>query len=104
MGYLASRTPDYLAWHKWHMGWLSGSQLRCLDTAGRMKVTLSPVETAGGTKLAIVKVGSTSAIAVEVRARQGGRQRRVPDRRADLSRDVERERGGTDPRQARECR
>jgi M6 family metalloprotease-like protein len=72
MGYLASRTPDYFAWHKWHMGWLAGSQIRCLNATGRMNVLLSPVETAGGTKLAIVKTGSTGAFAVEVRARQGG--------------------------------
>jgi hypothetical protein len=69
---LASRTPDFLAWHTWHVGWLSSSQIRCLDAAGRMKVTLSPVETAGGTKLAIVKTSPTSAFAVEVRARRGG--------------------------------
>jgi M6 family metalloprotease-like protein len=71
MGYLASPTPDYFAWHKWHLGWLAGSQVRCLNATGRMTVLLSPVETAGQTKLAIVKTSPTSAFAVEVRTRQG---------------------------------
>jgi M6 family metalloprotease-like protein len=71
MGYLAGKTPDYFAWHKWHMGWVAASQVRCLDAQGAMKVVLSSNDSGGGIKLAIVKTGRNSAFAVEARQHEG---------------------------------
>jgi M6 family metalloprotease-like protein len=71
MGYLAGKTPDYFAWHKWHLGWLAASQIRCLNAPGRLEVVLSSVEAGEGIRLAIVKMGPTKAFAVEVRQRRG---------------------------------
>jgi M6 family metalloprotease-like protein len=62
---------DFLAWHKWKLGWLDARQVACVSRAGTSEQTLTPVETPGGRKLVVVPSGGTGALAVEVRSRQG---------------------------------
>ncbi|MEV5238741.1 M6 family metalloprotease domain-containing protein [Streptomyces cinnamoneus] len=59
---------DFLAWHKWKLGWLSPSQVRCLPRTGTRTVTLSPTSGPGGVKLAVVPLSRTRAITLEARA------------------------------------
>jgi M6 family metalloprotease-like protein len=71
MGLISGPAPDYLAWHKWKLGWLDDAQVRCLPAPGRTDVTLSPLGTTGGVKAVVVRTGTTTAYVAEVRARTG---------------------------------
>ena len=61
------------AWHRRKLGWLDPSQVRCVrkDAA---EIVLQPVTRSGGTKLVLAPIGLTTAIAVEVRRREGAEQ------------------------------
>ncbi len=68
---MAARWPaELLAWHRWKLGWLDGSQIVCITGRGPRTVTLTPIEPSGGIKAVFVKRGNT-IVAVEVRAREG---------------------------------
>ncbi|MGW6569670.1 M6 family metalloprotease domain-containing protein [Streptomyces sp. NPDC054975] len=62
---------DLLGWHKWKLGWLDNSQVRCASTPGAHDYTLTPLAKAGGPKLAFAPLSETSGYAVEVRTRDG---------------------------------
>ncbi|MYW65999.1 M6 family metalloprotease domain-containing protein [Streptomyces sp. SID8379] len=81
MGSQFGLAPDFFGWHKWKLGWLEPRQVACVTRAGDTRLTLEPLSTArrsagapfgagGGTKLAVVRTGPSSAIALE--ARGGG--------------------------------
>ncbi|MEU5049575.1 M6 family metalloprotease domain-containing protein [Streptomyces sp. NPDC021096] len=59
---------DFLAWHKWKLGWLAPSQVRCLPGLGVRTFTLTPTSVAGGVKLVVVPLSPTRAITLEARA------------------------------------
>lgn len=92
MGSQFALSPDLLAWHKWRLGWLNPRQVACVRGTGPTRLTLEPLEVGpagadapggqspsagaagppmfglgGGTKLAVVRTGSDSALAFEVR-------------------------------------
>jgi M6 family metalloprotease-like protein len=68
---MAARWPaELLAWHRWKLGWLDGSQIVCLTGRATRTVTLSPLGRPGGTKALLVKRGRR-VLVVEVRARTG---------------------------------
>ncbi|HEV2783472.1 MAG TPA: M6 family metalloprotease domain-containing protein [Actinophytocola sp.] len=71
MGLISGPAPDYLAWHKWKLGWLDEVQLRCVAAPGSAQVTLTPLGTTGGIKAAIVRTSTTVAYVAEVRTRTG---------------------------------
>ncbi len=68
-------TDDFLAWHKWKLGWLRDGQVHCVPrtaAAGSHSGsthTLTPTTTAGGVKLVAVPLSATRAITVEARDR-----------------------------------
>ncbi|MFD3947633.1 M6 family metalloprotease domain-containing protein [Streptomyces sp. NPDC058579] len=62
---------DLLGWHKWKLGWLDNSQIRCAALPGSHDYALTPLATAGGPKLAFVPLSEKSGYAVEVRTREG---------------------------------
>uniref|UniRef100_UPI00158674A9 M6 family metalloprotease domain-containing protein n=1 Tax=Streptomyces sp. TRM64462 TaxID=2741726 RepID=UPI00158674A9 len=63
---------DLLGWHKWKLGWLDASQVRCAVARGSREYTLSPLPRPGqGVKLAFVPLTRRSGYAVEVRTREG---------------------------------
>jgi M6 family metalloprotease-like protein len=76
MGSQFGLSPDLFGWHKWKLGWLDGRQVECVE-AGGQRMTLEPLSErparggVGGTKLAVVRVGQDSAIAIEARGRAG---------------------------------
>ncbi|WP_432164837.1 M6 family metalloprotease domain-containing protein [Streptomyces sp. bgisy031] len=86
MGSQFGLAPDFFAWHKWKLGWLDRRQVVCVTSSRRL--TLEPLTSApagagaapgtegafgsgDGTKLAVVRTGADSAIALEARSADG---------------------------------
>lgn len=57
------------AWHRWKLGWLEANQIVCLSRRGTSTATIGPIESAGGTKAIVSRVGRT-VVVVEVRGAQ----------------------------------
>ncbi|MFI5616852.1 M6 family metalloprotease domain-containing protein [Streptomyces sp. NPDC051567] len=76
MGSQFGMAPDFFAWHKWKLGWLDASQVDCVQSGSSLH-TIQPLAQApppggtGGTRLAVVRTGPGSAIAVEARGSTG---------------------------------
>ncbi|MGW3252383.1 M6 family metalloprotease domain-containing protein [Streptomyces fungicidicus] len=88
MGSQFALAPDLFGWHKWKLGWLDPRQVRCVQEAGPVRLTLEPLGAgpqtpvtgaAGapsfglgrGTKLAVVRTGPDSVLAFEARGQVG---------------------------------
>ncbi|MEU1280659.1 M6 family metalloprotease domain-containing protein [Streptomyces sp. NPDC005805] len=88
MGSQFGLAPDLFGWHKWKLGWLGPSEVRCVNGAAPERVAAGPpgsgtlvtleplsappVHGAGlGTRLAVVRTGPDSALAVEARTATG---------------------------------
>ncbi|MGW1375181.1 M6 family metalloprotease domain-containing protein [Streptomyces sp. NPDC002446] len=71
MGNIAGPAPQYLGWHSWKLGWIRDGQVGCLAAPGRRTVRLTPVERRGGTKIAVVRTGETTAYVAESRRAEG---------------------------------
>ncbi|WP_336323006.1 M6 family metalloprotease domain-containing protein [Streptomyces lavendofoliae] len=77
MGSQFALAPELFGWHKWKLGWLDRRQVRCVGEPGGSRFTLEPLAAAPargasvGTRLAVVRTGSTSALAVEARGAAG---------------------------------
>ncbi|GAA4918403.1 M6 family metalloprotease domain-containing protein [Streptomyces coeruleoprunus] len=75
MGSQFALAPEPFAWHKWKLGWLGERQVRCVR--GEDLFTLEPVAaepsagTAAGTRLAVVRTGENSVLAIEARGATG---------------------------------
>ncbi|GGO54327.1 M6 family metalloprotease domain-containing protein [Streptomyces lasiicapitis] len=67
MGLIGGAGPQYFAWHSWKLGWTTDKQVRCRASAGSDTVRLTAVEYGGGTKVAVVRTGPTTAYVVESR-------------------------------------
>ncbi|MFE0405339.1 M6 family metalloprotease domain-containing protein [Streptomyces nigra] len=62
---------DLLGWHKWKLGWLGDSQVRCASAPGTDDYSLTPLARKGGPKLVFVPLGPRSGYALELRTREG---------------------------------
>ncbi|MFC7305801.1 M6 family metalloprotease domain-containing protein [Streptomyces monticola] len=62
-------TNDFMAWHKWKLGWLDREQVGCVSGPGVREFTLTPVSDAGGLKLVSVRLNDRWAINIEVRTK-----------------------------------
>ncbi|MDI3421357.1 M6 family metalloprotease domain-containing protein [Streptomyces luteolus] len=77
MGSQFGLAPDLFGWHKWKLGWLDPEQVRCVQGDDDRLVTLEPLAAAvpegrtGGTRLAVVRTGRDSVIAIEARSSTG---------------------------------
>ncbi|MFE1771409.1 M6 family metalloprotease domain-containing protein [Streptomyces sp. NPDC059008] len=71
MGDIAGHAPQYLGWHSWKLGWTRDAQVACLAAPGRRTVRLTPVERRGGTKIAVLRTGDTTAYVAESRRAVG---------------------------------
>jgi hypothetical protein len=63
--------PTHFGWEDWKIGWLANSQVACLDSPGSFSVRLTEVEAPGGTKIAVVRTGPTTADVAESRRPYG---------------------------------
>ena len=61
---------DFTAWHKWKLGWLDTSQIRCLGQ-GQVEENLTPVSIPGGLKAIVAQVSESRAVVVESRNPSG---------------------------------
>ncbi|MGW0512202.1 M6 family metalloprotease domain-containing protein [Streptomyces olivaceoviridis] len=88
MGSQFGLAPDLFGWHKWRLGWLDPRQVVCVRGAAPTRLTLEPLaagpgvpapgtgDTPGfglghGVKLAVVRTGPETALAVEARDAAG---------------------------------
>lgn len=62
---------DLLGWHKWKLGWLDDSQVRCAALPGTTRYTLTPLSRSGGAKLVFVPTGARTGFALELRTHGG---------------------------------
>jgi hypothetical protein len=67
MGNIGGYSPDFLAWHRWKLGWLDGSEVDCVTNKGQSDHVLTPVETAGGKKAVVIRTSDDSAYVAENR-------------------------------------
>ncbi|MYM74542.1 hypothetical protein GTP56_20425 [Duganella sp. FT134W] len=63
MGEPEGLAPGYLGWERWQLGWLDDQQVAC----GTGTLQLTPIERAGGIKLAVTPTGPHTAVVVESR-------------------------------------
>ena len=76
MNAMLPATPDFMGWSKWIQGWISDSQIRCLNSSQAISAptfhVISPIErTSSATKLIVIKLNSTQVITVELRRNEG---------------------------------
>ncbi|MET7646302.1 M6 family metalloprotease domain-containing protein [Streptomyces sp. NPDC005426] len=75
MGSQFGLAPDLFGWHKWKLGWLDDRQVTCIQSD--RDVTLEPMAAVPvpgaslGTRLAVIRTGEGSAVAVEARGATG---------------------------------
>ncbi|MFD8388893.1 M6 family metalloprotease domain-containing protein [Streptomyces sp. NPDC059680] len=67
MGNIAGAAPQHLGWERWKFGWIDDGQVACLPSAGSRTVLLKAVESPGGTKIAVIRTGETTAYVAESR-------------------------------------
>jgi M6 family metalloprotease-like protein len=63
----AAHATTFLGWHLWKLHWIDPAQVRCLDGAGILEDTLSPIEGASGVKLLVAQTGPSTAVVAEMR-------------------------------------
>jgi M6 family metalloprotease-like protein len=71
MGNIAGDAPHHFGWEDWKVGWLADRQVACLNSPGTFTVRLDRVESLGGTKIAVVRTGVTTAFVAESRRPYG---------------------------------
>ncbi|MFI7360838.1 M6 family metalloprotease domain-containing protein [Streptomyces sp. NPDC050149] len=75
MGSQFGLAPDLFGWHKWKLGWLDDRQVTCIQSD--RFVTLEPMAAVPvpgasiGTRLAVIRTGEGSAVAIEARSATG---------------------------------
>lgn len=57
----------FLTWEKRKLGWIDDAQVDCLNASGGVEAVLSPNQVAGGRKMVVVPIDTSSALVVEVR-------------------------------------
>ncbi|MGW7363626.1 M6 family metalloprotease domain-containing protein [Streptomyces sp. NPDC054841] len=77
MGSQFGLAPELFGWQKWKLGWLDPRQVRCVSGAADRLLTLEPLAAAPvrgatvGTRLAVVRTGENTALAIEARSATG---------------------------------
>ncbi|WP_246470425.1 M6 family metalloprotease domain-containing protein [Streptomyces olivoverticillatus] len=71
MGLVSGAGSQYFAWQSWKLGWTGDGQVVCRASRGRDTVHLTAVEYGGGTKMAVIRTGPTTAYVVESRRAAG---------------------------------
>ncbi|KAH7014813.1 hypothetical protein EDB80DRAFT_831543 [Ilyonectria destructans] len=71
MGLIGGPAPDFFAWDKWRLGWLSDENIDCVLEHGTSEHILTPLEVTGGTKGVVIAVNETAAVVAEVRVAEG---------------------------------
>lgn len=75
MGSQFGLAPELFGWHKWKLGWLDRRQVVCVQRS--RDITLEPMAAVPapgasiGTRLAVIRTGEGSAVAIEARSATG---------------------------------
>jgi M6 family metalloprotease-like protein len=72
MGLISGQAPEYLAWHRWQLGWLDDEQVVCAVPERATRARLSPVAESGDPhpgrdRMLVYPVSATRAVVVENR-------------------------------------
>jgi len=73
MGNIAGHSTDFLAWHKWKLHWIRDDQVDVVSQSGSNPTAhfLTPVETPGGSKMVVVRIGLSTVYVAEFRTKLG---------------------------------
>lgn len=71
MGLIDGPAPDYLAWHKYRLGWLTEENVRVFDKSGEVRLTPVERDPRGSVSLAVIPIDDYTAYAVESRRAEG---------------------------------
>jgi M6 family metalloprotease-like protein len=74
MGLISGHSPDYFAWSKWKIGWISDSQIGCVTEKGSTNHTLVPLEAISSPneiKAVVYRKNDTTALVAELRTTEG---------------------------------
>lgn len=75
MGSQFGLAPDLFGWHKWKLGWLDDRQVTCIQSDRIVTLeSMAAVPVPGasiGTRLAVIRTGEGSAVAIEARSATG---------------------------------
>ncbi|MEU9045226.1 MULTISPECIES: M6 family metalloprotease domain-containing protein [unclassified Kitasatospora] len=72
MGDIAGPAPQHIGWERWKFGWIDDRQVACLPASGSRTVHLKAVERPGGTKIAVIRTGESTAYVAESRRAVAG--------------------------------
>lgn len=67
MGLISGQAPEYLAWHRWMLGWLRDGEVACLRPDRGTTVRLTAVEVGRDTAMAVLPIGGSRALVLESR-------------------------------------
>ena len=70
MGDINGPAREFFAFERWGVGWIDDFQVACAGS-GETRVTLTPIERAGGTKMIVVPISATAAVVAESRRIEG---------------------------------
>jgi hypothetical protein len=70
MGFIGGTAPEFFAFERWMLGWLDDEQIICQET-GDETISLSAIESSGGTKAVMVPISDTKVVVVESRRALG---------------------------------
>ncbi|MGP4111393.1 M6 family metalloprotease domain-containing protein [Streptomyces sp. 4N509B] len=76
MGLISGQAPEFLAWHRWQLGWLGDRQVSCADLDERTAATLVPVAESTTSRptsdgMVVLPLSETRAVVVENRQATG---------------------------------
>lgn len=69
--YYSHQGRTLFGWHQWRLSWLADADVACVRPGEVADVSLAPVESASGERLALVRLDGTRVLAVESRRAQG---------------------------------
>lgn len=64
---LALEAWEFAGWHVWRFGWIDDAQVRCLDPAASVELTLDAITRRGSSVIAVIPTGDHRAVVVESR-------------------------------------
>lgn len=64
---LALEAWEFAGWHVWRFGWIDDAQVRCLDRAASVELTLDAITRRGSTVIAVIPTGDHRAVVMESR-------------------------------------
>lgn len=71
MGLIRGVAPDYFAWDKWRLGWISDDNVDCVSIHGNSEHILPPLPDHSDIMAVVVATTETTALVAEARVARG---------------------------------